>query len=119
LPQHSIEAILHAYQLLIESDQKEQLQKNIAYFYQKSNGIRHCIKSQSAIHSILVGSNEQADKLEKKLAENNMHVRTMKHPTVKIGGERLRISIHSYNTKEEMDTLLQVLETHSALKLPY
>jgi len=109
LPEHSVDAILHAYQLLIETDQKEALQKNIAYFYSKSSKLKPCIKSQSAVHSLLMGSNEQADKLERALAEKNIHVRSIKHPTVRAGQERVRISLHSYNTIEEIDTLLEVL----------
>jgi 8-amino-7-oxononanoate synthase len=109
LPEHSIEAILHAYQLLIETNEKDKLQKNIAYFYSKTTSLRNCIKSQSGIHSLLVGSNEQADKLEQALAAKNIHVRTMKSPTVRHATERVRISLHSYNTKEEIDTLVEVL----------
>lgn len=110
LPGHSIDAILYAYQLLIETDQKEKLQKNIAYFYQKTSSISNCIKSQSAIHSIVAGSNEMADKLESMFTEKSIHVRTMKNPTVKSGAERVRISIHSYNTREEIDLLVEVLK---------
>ena len=49
LPHYSIEAIKHAYQLLIETDQKEALQNNIAYFYSKAGSIKNWGKSQSAI----------------------------------------------------------------------
>lgn len=110
LPEHSVDAILHAYQLLIETDQKDLLQKNIAYFYSHSGNIRNCVKSQSAIHSIMVGSSAEAARLEKEMVANNIHVRTIKTPTVRPGSERVRISIHSYNTKEEIDKMLGVLE---------
>ncbi len=110
LPLHSIEAIKHAYQLLIETKQKDQLQSNISYFYGRASNIRNCIKSQSGIHSIVLGSNEQVDRLEKMLAEQNIHVRAVKSPTVRPGSERIRICIHSFNTKEEIDKLLTVLE---------
>ncbi len=109
LPHYSIEAIKHAYQLLIETDQKEALQQNIAYFYSKAGSIKNCLRSQSAIHSLILGSNEQADKLANELKEKNIHARVMKSPTVRSGSERLRFSIHSYNTKEEIDTLVEVL----------
>ena len=109
LPLYSINAILRAYQLLIETDEKEKLQKNIAYFYQKAAGLRHCVKSQSAIHSFTVSSLEQAERLERQLIEKNMHVRIMKSPTVKPSSERVRISLHSFNTREEIDLLVEVL----------
>lgn len=109
ISERNVDAILHAYQLLIESDEKEKLQKNIAYFYQHSTTLKHCIKSQSGSHSILIGNNDRANKLEKALAANNIQVRVMRAPTVKSGEERIRISLHSYNTKQEIDLLLEVL----------
>lgn len=109
LPYYSIEAIKHAYQLLIETDQKDLLQNNIANFYSKAASIRQFVKSQSAIHTMMVGSNEQADKLERNLKAKNIHARVMKSPVVKPGTERVRFSIHSFNTTEEIDLLVDVL----------
>jgi 8-amino-7-oxononanoate synthase len=111
LPHPCIDAILHAYQLLIETDQKDLLQQNIAYFYSKASGIRGCVKSQSAIQSFITGSNDGVDRLEKELAEKNIHARPMKTPSVKHGNERVRFSLHSYNTREEIDLLLEVISS--------
>lgn len=109
LPNHSIDAILNAYQLLIESDRQELLQDNISYFYSKTSGVKKIIKSQSAIHSLIVGSNEETDRLEKLLNQKNIHAKAIKSPTVKEGTERIRFCIHSYNTKEEMDQLVEAI----------
>jgi 8-amino-7-oxononanoate synthase len=109
LPYYSIEAIKHAYQLLIETDQKDALQNNIAYFYSKAAPIKNCIKSQSAIHTMMLGSNEQVDRLDRDLKAKSIHARLMKSPIVKPGKERIRFSIHSFNTKEQIDLLVDVL----------
>lgn len=109
LPNHSIDAILNAYQLLIESDQQEQLQNNISYFYSKTSGIQKIIRNQSAIHSLIVGSTEAADRLEKLLGKHNIYAKSIKSPTVKEGTERIRFCIHSFNTKDEMDQLIDCL----------
>jgi 8-amino-7-oxononanoate synthase len=109
LPQHCIDAILHGYQLLIETDQKAALQNNIAYFYSKSSHLKSFIPSQSGIHSVKVGNNEQLHNLERALMAKNIHARAMRSPTVKPGLERMRFSVHSYNTKEEIDLVFQVL----------
>jgi 8-amino-7-oxononanoate synthase len=109
LPFHCIDAIRHAYQLLIETKQKDILQNNISYFYSKASDIKNCVKSQSAIHSVVLGSNELVDRLEKHLAERNIHARPMKSPGVRPGSERIRICLHAYNTKEEIDLLLSAL----------
>lgn len=109
LPGHSIEGILAAYRLLIETDQQEKLQENIAYFYSKATHLKRMIKSQSAIHSLLVGNNEKAEELELLLAKNNIHSRAIKSPTVKEGTERIRFCLHSFNTRDEIDQLIILL----------
>lgn len=109
LPNHSIDAILNAYQLLIETNQQELLQDNVAYFYSKSASIKKMIKSQSAIHSLVVGSNEVANALEKFLVSKNIYVKAIKSPTVKEGTERVRFCVHAYNTKQEIDVLIAAL----------
>jgi 8-amino-7-oxononanoate synthase len=58
---------------------------------------------------MVVGSNEIVDRLEKELAGRNIHVRPMKNPIVKPGLERVRISIHAFNTKQEIDLLVDTL----------
>lgn len=113
LPYYSIEAIKYSYQLLIETEQKDLLQSNIAYFYSKAGAFKNCVKSQSAIHSLQLGSNELVDKLDKELRDKNIHARKMKSPIVKPGQERIRFSIHAFNTKEEIDTLVEVLSKFS------
>ena len=109
LPNHSIDAIIHAYQLLIETEQKEILRTNIDYFNSKTSGIKNLIKSNSAIHCLLVGSNHKVDLLEKQLALNNIYAKAIKSPTVKEGTERLRFCIHAFNTKQEIDLLIEQL----------
>ena len=107
LPNHSVEAIVHAYQLLVETDQKGSLQTNIEHFNSKTSGIKNLIKSKSAIHSLVVGNNQKADLLEKQLSQNNIYVKAIKSPTVKEGTERLRFCLHAFNTKQEIDLLIE------------
>ena len=114
LPSQSVNAILLAYQLLIETTQKEILNENIKYFNSKITGIKNLIQSKSAIHSLVIGNNIEADRLEKQLAKNNIYAKAIKSPTVKERTERVRFCIHAYNTKQEIDLLIescQVLKT--------
>ena len=119
LPQFNIEAILHAYKLLIETDKKDLLQKNIAYFYSKTSKIKNLVKSQSAIQTLHIGSNELIDAIENELTLSNISCRTFKSPTVKPGTERIRFCIHAFNTLEEMDKLVEVLSNLKESKLSY
>ena len=113
LPYYSIEAIKHAYQLLIETNQKDLLQSNIAYFYTKVAPIKNIVKSQSGIHAIQLGNNETVDRLERELKQLKIHARIMKSPMIKLGKERIRFSIHAFNTKSEMDNLVDCLSRFS------
>ncbi|WP_317898663.1 aminotransferase class I/II-fold pyridoxal phosphate-dependent enzyme [Aurantibacillus circumpalustris] len=113
LPYYSIEAIKHSYQLLIETNQKDLLQNNIAYFYTKAASIKSIVKSQSGIHAIQLGSNDLVDKLDRELKSINVHARIMKSPMIKQGKERIRFSIHAFNTKAEIDSLIDCLSRFS------
>jgi len=115
LPGHSIEAILAAYKLLIETRQRDLLQENISYFCSKTDSNKKFIKSQSTIHSFVTGSNRLADELEKTLAEKNIYAKAIKSPTVKEGTERIRFCIHAFNTKKEIDLLVGVLDEFGIL----
>ena len=109
-PYHSVEAVLHAYQLLIETNEKDLLQSNIAYLSTKAGKIKNYNNSQSAISCFITGNNEVADRLEKDLAQKNIYAKAIKSPTVKEGTERVRFCLHSYNTKQEIDLLVEILE---------
>ncbi|MEI8136924.1 MAG: pyridoxal phosphate-dependent aminotransferase family protein [Bacteroidota bacterium] len=112
LPSQSVKAILHAYQLLVETNQQKSLQINIEYFNSKTFAIKNLINSKSTIHSLVIGSNEGADRIEKQLAQSNIYAKAIKSPTVKEGTERVRICIHAHNTKQEIDLLIEQLIKH-------
>lgn len=109
LPYCSVEAIKHAYQLLIETDQKDQLQSNIAYFYSRTASMKPCVRSQSAVHTFLAGSNELADQIDQELRTSHIHVRALRSPEVRPGQERICFTVHAFNTREEIDLLLGLL----------
>lgn len=111
LPYQSVEAVLHAYQLLIETNEKDKLQSNIAYLSAKAGKIKNYNNSQSAISCFITGSNNAADRLEKELSAKNIYAKAIKSPMVKEGMERVCFCLHSYNTKNEIDLLVEIL-TH-------
>jgi 8-amino-7-oxononanoate synthase len=109
LPKHSIDAINGAYILLKKTEKIEQLHKNISYFISKTTRLNNLIKSSSAIQCLVIGDNTKADGLENKLAQNNIYAKAIKSPTVKAGTDRLRFCLHSFNTKEEIDLLINTV----------
>ncbi len=109
LPQHSIANINNAYKLLQNSIQINKLQTVISYFLSNANHLKNLIKSNSAIQCLIVGDNNKVDNLENILAQNNIYVKAIKSPTVKVGTERLRICLHAFNTVKETDLLIKAL----------
>jgi len=109
MAEHSLLAIKAAYQLLVSTNQIDALKKNIQYFNTTLNNSSYFIKSESAIHCKLVSGNQQVQSIEEKLNQQGVFVKSIKSPTVKEGQERLRICLHSFNTKQEIDTLLDSL----------
>lgn len=109
MPEHSLLAIKAAYQLLLKTNEIVKLKKNISYFNAHKNNSSYFIKSESTIHCKLISGNQQVQEAEGKLNQLNVFVKSIKSPTVKEGQERLRICLHSFNTKQEIDILLSSL----------
>jgi 8-amino-7-oxononanoate synthase len=104
--EHSLLAIKAAYQLLLKTFEIEKLRSHISYFNSHQNNSSYFIKSESAIHCKLISGNQQVQDAEEKLNQLDVFVKSIKSPTVKEGQERLRICLHSFNTKQEIDLLL-------------
>ena len=109
MPEHSLLAIKAGYQLLSKTNEIEKLKNNIDYFNSIINASDNFIESKSAIHCKLVSGNQQVQALEDKLSDSDIFIKSIKSPTVKEGQERLRICLHSFNTKQDMDLLLSLL----------
>ncbi|MFL2570875.1 MAG: aminotransferase class I/II-fold pyridoxal phosphate-dependent enzyme [Parvicellaceae bacterium] len=67
---------------------------------------------RSAIVSIVFSDTTSLQKVEELLIKKGLFVKAILHPTVKKGQERLRICIHSYNTKKEIDLVLEILNNY-------
>lgn len=108
MPEHSLLAIKAAYQLLVTNPVTGALNANIDYF-KTLIPASSVIASNSAIHCKLIPGNQQAQALEDACAANRLFVKAIKSPTVKEGQERVRICLHAFNTKEEIDHLVTLI----------
>ncbi len=109
MPEHSLLAIKAAYQLLVTNPGIGALKANIEYFNSRISGPL-VIASNSAIHCKLVAGNQQVQVLENDCAQNGLFVKAIKSPTVKEGQERVRVCLHAFNTKEEIDRLVALIK---------
>lgn len=110
LPKFAINNILSAYKLVIETDYKDVLQNNIAYFYSNTSGIRNLIKSQSALHFVAPSNNDTLRAMEKEFSRSGIKVTTLICSHLNHVTNKLRICIHSFNTRHEIDKLTEILE---------
>ena len=110
LPPHLYLQIQQAYQLLPSAD-RVILKKLITYFREagKKYSQLSFIESNSPIQGILMGDNFKAKALANHLIGNGFFVRAILSPTVPIGKERLRFCLHSFNTVNEIDALLSLV----------
>jgi 8-amino-7-oxononanoate synthase len=115
LSPHSVATILIAYQQLEQAtDNQHQLKRNITHFNQEKNRLSLkplFVRSKSAIQSAIIPGNEKVKSIAGQLQEKGFDVKAILSPTVPEGQERLRFCLHSFNSKEEITEVLQLLST--------
>ncbi len=114
LPPHSIATIWSAYQELSDTKEFQELKANIDFFNQKLETIGlkpSFIESHSAIHCCIIPGNEEVKKVAAQIQRNGYDVKPILSPTVPQSKERLRFCLHSFNSKEEIEEVLELLAT--------
>jgi 8-amino-7-oxononanoate synthase len=113
LPATAIHAAHCAYQYLSGHNfNNKPLHELIAYFRMKINsrGDTRWKGSISPIQALVAGGNDQCRLLATKLQQAGLQVNPILYPTVPLGMERLRVCLHSFNTKEQADLLFSTYE---------
>ena len=111
LSPHAVATILTAYQHLGDEN-SNRLRRNIVHFNQEKNllGLKPLfVRSKSAIQSAIIPGNEKVKNIALQLQQKGFDVKAILSPTVPEGQERLRFCLHSYNSKEEISEVLQLL----------
>ncbi|KAA1245296.1 pyridoxal phosphate-dependent aminotransferase family protein [Aquimarina sp. RZ0] len=114
LPPHSVASILVMYKELETTLATKKLKENIDFFnreVEKINLNSLFIKSNSAIHCCILSGNKRVKKVATKIQQKGFDVKPILSPTVPEGQERLRFCLHSYNSKEEISQVLNLLIT--------
>jgi 8-amino-7-oxononanoate synthase len=114
LPPIAYSHIAKAYSMLLKAN-RETLFFNIHYFKQALKSLPHLksLPSNSAIQSIIIGDNKKAKSLSENLFNNGLFAKAILSPTVPVGTERIRVCIHSFNTTNEIDLLINLLKQYS------
>ena len=121
LSPHSLATIQIAYNELVASSSVDKshsvvqkLEDNIQYFKKKYVELElstSFIESNSAIQSCIISGNSIVKECSALLQKNGFDVRPILSPTVPVGQERLRFCLHSYNTHQDIDKVLNLLST--------
>jgi len=114
LPPNDCIAIMTAHEIMQEKEEdRELLKNNINYFRKKVKESKlDLIDGTGPICAIIVKGNETVKQVSNLLISDGLGVLPVLSPTVPEGKERLRVIIHSYNTQEEMDKLIELLNKY-------
>lgn len=109
----SLDRIEAAYALLPALDaEREQLFSLVRH---TRTALRHSsfrwMDSNSWIQSVIIPGNDQVVTLAGRLGELGFEVKAIRAPSVPVGRECIRISLHAFNTVDEIDRLLAALES--------
>lgn len=110
-PPHHFASIAAMYAYLPETDKERTALRDIVeYFVFKRNQTQgHWLHAASQIQSLIVPGNEQVVELGKRLSQAGINALPIRKPSVAEGSERIRFCLHSYNIREEVDLLFDVL----------
>jgi len=119
LPLSSIATIKNAHEFLLQNLSRiNDLKEIIEYFIASTLNYKlSTLNSHSAIQCIIIKGNDEVKSIASKIQEEGFDVRPILSPTVPKGKERLRICLHSFNTKEQVDKLITHLNPPSREKM--
>jgi 8-amino-7-oxononanoate synthase len=115
LPPHSLVTIREAHNHLKEAagqEQRDLLQENIEFFKSllvELGFYQAFIDSDSAIQSCILSDNRAVKQAAKRIQDRGFDLRPILAPTVPKGKERIRLILHSFNKKEDIDAVLKQL----------
>ena len=97
--------------IMNEPERVDKLHENVAYAKAKlnANGI-DTLDSTTAILPVVCGADWRALELAKHCHDNNIYIQAIPYPVVPKGKARLRLSINTDHTKEQIDYLAEVLK---------
>ncbi len=109
LPEHAIAAINASYQTFpFLQNERSYLKELITCFQQAGLKFKKSV-SETPIQIIIIPGNDLVKQVASHLQNVNLDVRPILYPTIQAGKERLRIVLHSFNTKEQVQLLIENL----------
>lgn len=109
LPEHAIAMISRSYDVFPTMNKEREHLKNLIRSFQSSMLRYEKLISDTPIQGVVVPGNTAVKVLAEQLQAHQFDIRPILYPTVPEGKERLRIVLHSFNTMDELQTLIALL----------
>lgn len=109
LPEHAVAMINRSYDLFPTMKEERQHLKHLIHVFQSEILRYEKLISQTPIQAVVVPGNTAVKALAKELQSNQFDIRPILYPTVPEGKERLRIVLHSFNTVDQVQALINML----------
>ncbi|GIV29073.1 MAG: 8-amino-7-oxononanoate synthase [Bacteroidia bacterium] len=114
LPLYHYQIIEYLYDVIVHhsAQQLYQLKQNINFYLQITSSERYFSKNDSPIQYYSLNAANYQD-IQNTIIQNHIFAKVILPPTVEKGKERIRISLHAFNTTEEIEHLVNTLKTFS------
>lgn len=113
LPVHDLAAIKASIDFSIKADHLRSELKSLTQYFKEKTATspikEQLVDSHSPIQGIIIPGNLEVRRVAEACQKAGMDVRPVLSPTVKVGSERLRIILHAYNTRSELDNLISTV----------
>lgn len=109
LPPHALAAIMASHRLMADDTLRDQLEERRCFLKKKlesEGGALNYHLGDAAIATVVIPGNGKVRAVAASLREEGFDVKAILSPTVPEGQERLRICLHTYNSLEEIESLI-------------
>jgi 8-amino-7-oxononanoate synthase len=106
LPEAAVRAINASYDVFPSMQYERKKLQELVDCFQSAKLPYKMLKSSTPIQGVIVPGNTEVKHLASRLQENGLDVRPILYPSVPKGLERLRISLHAFNTQEQLNLLI-------------
>lgn len=105
----SVEAIKVSYQTFPSMEKERQHLNHLVSIFKTQESKFRILKSSTPIQVVIIPGNEEVKTISKLCRQKHFDVRPILYPTVPKGQERLRIALHTFNSIEEVNGLIDLL----------
>lgn len=107
-------AIRASYHLVSKAQRERAALSRLIFEWKKlvsAKNLKNFINSDGPIQGVIIPGNRKVIEMAEHVSKKGIEVRAIRSPTVKKETERIRIVLHSFNSEEQLRTLVSLLST--------